>query len=122
MTSTHLSPETIEMLASVAQLLRRTAHLAFEPGAGASALPRYLAGLGAQEAAACVSALLPTGMTPDLDQLERLGRDPVEPVEPVELVGAAQDLLATIPPAALPAGGAELVGKVGQLARDLRSW
>jgi len=118
-TSIHLDPDTIEMLASVAQLLRRTAHLAFAPGAGASALPRYLAGLGAQEAAACASALLPAGTVPDPDQLERLGGDPVELVE---LVAAAQDLLATVPPAALPAGGAQLAGKVAQLARDLRSW
>lgn len=119
MTSTQIDPDTIEMLASVAQLLRRTAHLAFEPGAGASALPRYLAGLGAQEAAACASALLPTGMSPDPDQLERLGGDPVEIAA---LVGAAQDLLATIPPTALPAESAQLAGKLGQLARDLRSW
>lgn len=119
MTSTQIDPDSIEMLASVAQLLRRTAHLAFEPGAGASALPRYLAGLGAQEAAACASALLPPGMAPDPDPVERPGGDPAELVE---LVGAAQDLLATVPPAALPAGGAQLAGKVAQLARDLRSW
>ncbi len=44
---------------------RWTAHLAFEPGAGASALPRYLVGLAAQEAAQCASALLLAGMAPD---------------------------------------------------------